>query len=68
MVAGWVSATLKGCMTGVIVVDKAEGWTSHDVVAKMRRLANTKKRTATAATAARMTISIRTSPSLNRTF
>ena len=28
---------------GVIVVDKSEGWTSHDVVNKMRRLANTKK-------------------------
>src|SRR3954454_3051029 len=28
---------------GVLVVDKPEGWTSHDVVAKMRRLANTKK-------------------------
>ena len=30
-------------MDGVIVVDKPQGWTSHDVVAKMRRLANTKK-------------------------
>jgi tRNA pseudouridine55 synthase len=28
---------------GVIVVDKPEGWTSHDVVAKMRRIAKTKK-------------------------
>jgi tRNA pseudouridine55 synthase len=28
---------------GVLVVDKPEQWTSHDVVAKMRRLANTKK-------------------------
>src|SRR5579871_6315823 len=28
---------------GVIVVDKPEGWTSHDVVAKMRRIANTRK-------------------------
>jgi len=28
---------------GVIVVDKAEGWTSHDVVSKMRRIANTRK-------------------------
>jgi tRNA pseudouridine55 synthase len=28
---------------GVIVVDKPEGWTSHDVVAKMRRVAKTKK-------------------------
>ena len=30
-------------MDGVIVVDKEEGWTSHDVVGKMRRIANTKK-------------------------
>ena len=30
-------------MDGVIVVDKPEGWTSHDVVAKMRRIAKTKK-------------------------
>lgn len=28
---------------GVIVVDKPPGWTSHDVVAKMRRLAGTRK-------------------------
>jgi tRNA pseudouridine55 synthase len=28
---------------GAIVVDKPEGWTSHDVVAKFRRIANTKK-------------------------
>jgi len=30
-------------VNGIIVVDKPEGWTSHDVVNKMRRLANTKK-------------------------
>ena len=30
-------------MDGIIVVDKPEGWTSHDVVNKMRRLAGTKK-------------------------
>ncbi len=30
-------------MDGVIVVDKPEGWTSHDVVAKMRRIAETKR-------------------------
>ena len=30
-------------MNGIIVVDKPEGWTSHDVVGKMRRLANTKR-------------------------
>src|SRR5215469_13720966 len=28
---------------GVIVVDKPEGWTSHDVVAKVRRIAATKR-------------------------
>jgi tRNA pseudouridine55 synthase len=28
---------------GVLVVDKPAGWTSHDVVAKIRRLVNTKK-------------------------
>lgn len=30
-------------MDGVIIVDKPEGWTSHDVVARMRRLANTRR-------------------------
>src|SRR3954454_1408003 len=30
-------------LDGVIVVDKPEGWTSHDVVGKMRRVARTKK-------------------------
>lgn len=30
-------------MNGVIVVDKPAGWTSHDVVGKMRRIAGTKK-------------------------
>jgi tRNA pseudouridine55 synthase len=30
-------------MDGVIVVDKPAGWTSHDVVNRLRRLANTKK-------------------------
>jgi tRNA pseudouridine55 synthase len=28
---------------GLVIVDKAGGWTSHDVVARTRRLANTKK-------------------------
>ena len=32
-----------GCMVGVIVVDKPAGWTSHDVVAKIRNLARIKK-------------------------
>ncbi|HUA57833.1 MAG TPA: tRNA pseudouridine(55) synthase TruB [Verrucomicrobiae bacterium] len=30
-------------MDGVIVVDKAGGWTSHDVVNKLRRIADTKR-------------------------
>ncbi len=30
-------------MDGVIVVDKPRGWTSHDVVAKMRRIAKTRR-------------------------
>ena len=30
-------------MDGVIVIDKPEGWTSHDVVDKVRRIAQTKK-------------------------
>src|SRR5262245_17205483 len=32
-----------GVVDGVIVVDKPEGWTSHDVVGKMRRIANTRR-------------------------
>lgn len=30
-------------LSGVLVIDKAEGWTSHDVVAKIRRLLKVKK-------------------------
>jgi tRNA pseudouridine55 synthase len=30
-------------LDGIVVVDKSEGWTSHDVVNRMRRLANMKK-------------------------
>lgn len=30
-------------MDGLILVDKPQGWTSHDVVGKMRRLAQTKR-------------------------
>ena len=30
-------------MDGVIVVDKAAGWTSHDVVSKLRRIADTRR-------------------------
>ena len=30
-------------MDGVIVVDKPEGWTSHDVVGKVRRIAKTRR-------------------------
>ncbi|NND12928.1 MAG: tRNA pseudouridine(55) synthase TruB, partial [Acidimicrobiia bacterium] len=30
-------------MTGFLLVDKPSGWTSHDVVAKIRRLSGVKK-------------------------
>ena len=30
-------------MTGGLIVDKPEGWTSHDVVARVRRLAGTRR-------------------------
>jgi tRNA pseudouridine55 synthase len=30
-------------MDGAIVIDKPEGWTSHDVVGKLRRVARVKK-------------------------
>jgi tRNA pseudouridine55 synthase len=30
-------------MNGVLVIDKPEGWTSHDVVARIRRIFNTKR-------------------------
>src|SRR5215467_8142360 len=30
-------------MDGAIVIDKPEGWTSHDVVGKMRKIIRTKK-------------------------
>jgi len=33
----------QGTLNGIVVVDKPEDWTSHDVVNRMRRLANTKK-------------------------
>jgi len=32
-----------GVRSGLVVVDKPAGWTSHDVVGRMRRLAGTKK-------------------------
>jgi tRNA pseudouridine55 synthase len=28
---------------GLLIIDKAAGWTSHDVVAKLRRLTGTKR-------------------------
>ena len=30
-------------MSGLVIVDKPAGWTSHDVVARMRRLAGTRR-------------------------
>jgi tRNA pseudouridine55 synthase len=38
-----VSTTSSGPVTGFVVVDKPAGWTSHDIVARMRRLAGTRK-------------------------
>jgi tRNA pseudouridine55 synthase len=37
------SSSTNTALDGVIVVDKPRGWTSHDVVGKMRRLAGTKR-------------------------
>lgn len=34
---------LKHVLSGLVIVDKPQGWTSHDVVAKMRRFAGTRK-------------------------
>jgi len=33
----------ESCMNGVVVIDKPSGWTSHDVVAKIRNLTGIKK-------------------------
>ncbi len=38
-----VSAVARVVIAGFVIVDKPSGWTSHDVVARMRRLAGTKK-------------------------
>jgi len=35
--------TASASASGIVLVDKPHGWTSHDVVARMRRLANTRK-------------------------
>jgi tRNA pseudouridine55 synthase len=35
--------TAAASASGIVLVDKPQGWTSHDVVARMRRLANTRK-------------------------
>lgn len=37
------ATTSSGSVAGFVVVDKPAGWTSHDVVARMRRLAGTRK-------------------------
>jgi tRNA pseudouridine55 synthase len=36
-------AQADGPVSGLVIVDKPAGWTSHDVVGRMRRLAQTKK-------------------------
>jgi tRNA pseudouridine55 synthase len=38
-----VSASMPAGPSGLLVVDKPAGWTSHDVVARVRRLAGTRK-------------------------
>lgn len=38
-----MTRTPKPAVPGIVVVDKPQGWTSHDVVGRMRRLAQTKK-------------------------
>jgi tRNA pseudouridine55 synthase len=38
-----VTATSSSGPSGLVIVDKPGGWTSHDVVGRMRRLAGTKK-------------------------
>lgn len=32
-----------GTVSGLLIVDKPAGWTSHDVVGKVRRLAGTRR-------------------------
>jgi tRNA pseudouridine55 synthase len=44
----WAGATagadiLGGVLSGLVIVDKPQGWTSHDVVGRMRRIAGTRK-------------------------
>lgn len=34
---------LESVLSGLVIVDKPQGWTSHDVVGRMRRLAGTRK-------------------------
>src|SRR3954452_7351478 len=34
---------LRSVLSGLVLVDKPQGWTSHDVVGRMRRLAGTRK-------------------------
>ena len=34
---------LGGVLSGLVIVDKPQGWTSHDVVGRMRRIAGTRK-------------------------
>jgi len=37
------NVTPRGTPSGILLVDKPQGWTSHDVVARVRRLAGTRK-------------------------
>lgn len=34
---------MSGSASGLLLIDKPQGWTSHDAVARTRRLADTRK-------------------------
>ena len=34
---------MPGAVSGILIVDKPAGWTSHDVVGRVRRLAGTRR-------------------------
>src|SRR5215217_7678041 len=41
--AGTSADILGSVLSGLVIVDKPQGWTSHDVVGRMRRIAGTRK-------------------------
>src|SRR5260370_7008620 len=40
---GWPAEGVSMARSGLVVVDKPAGWTSHDVVARIRRVAGTRR-------------------------